>query len=261
MTEQSAVESCTYPTTTVQLPSRGLFYDGRVPDGNITLRPMTTQEEKMLLSPKKDRLAILDNVLTRCIVTKDIPLADMLIGDKFFLLLTLRSITYGMEYKFQTRCPSCNWDSQVILSIPKDLEIRVLEEADKEPFEVKLPSSGKTLGLRLLRVRDEVEVQRRVRQTSMKGPVVEGDPAYEYRLALHIVTIDGEEVNVLQALTLCENMLGGDSLVMRNAIDEQSPGVRLLLHNACDRCGETYDRTMPFTASFFRPGAESGLGG
>jgi len=241
------------PAIKVQLPSRGVLYDGVLPDGWVELSPMTTREEMLLLSPQKDRLALLDDVIDRCLVTRDLPLADMLVSDKVFLLLSLRSITYGSTYQFTLRCKKCGMELPVSMKVPEGLQLTVLTPEDKEPFEVKLPVSGKTLGLRLLRTKDESAVQSFVRQRVLHGMEEEGDPAYMYRLSRYIVTIDGETSTGVEALTLVENMVGGDSLAMRQAITDNDCSVDLRIKRVCSRCGSPLEELLPLTSEFFRP--------
>ena len=241
----------------VQLPSRGFFYEGRLPGGEVVLNPITTQEEKILLSPSGDRELLLDTVLERCVnLGSEMPYSSLLVADKFFLLLQLRAISYGPQYSFSLRCGSCHTEDHVTLVMPDDVQLRVLTENDHEPFEVTLPVSKKVLGLRLLRVRDEQEIARYARQKAFTRRAAEpGDPAYTYRLAQHIVTIDGEATGVVSALAFCETMVGQDSLVIRDAIEDNDCVADLVLTHACSRCGDTHDEVMPLTADFFRPGA------
>jgi hypothetical protein len=131
-----------------------------------------------------------------------------------------------------------------------------LTAEDKEPFEVTLPVCGKKLELRLLRVKDEDEVQRFVSQRA--GAESDGDPSYTYRLSRFIVSIDGKKVSALEALAFVESMVGGDSLVMRQTVEKNDCGADLTLELSCVRCGESWREIMPFTTEFFRPSSSSG---
>ncbi len=242
------------PSTRVQLPSRGILYAGRLPEGWVELCPMTTREEKILLSQQPDRAALLDRIIERCLPTKDVPLSEMLVSDRFFLLLMLRNITYGPTYRIHVSCPQCKVVVFQDIQLPDGLTLRVLTDADTEPFFVDLPMSGKKLGLRLLRVEDEQEIRRFVRQTAMTGrTAAEGDPSYIYRLARHVVSIDEQKVTTVQAVRFCENMIGGDSARMRHAVEESECGVTLTLKHTCSACGAAFEELLPFSDEFFRP--------
>ena len=245
-------------TTRVQLPSRGWFYDGALPDGWVELAPMTTKEEKLLLSPRSDRRELLHAVVKRCLRTDAVPLEDMLVADDMYLLLELRSMTYGPDYRFNLICSRCQSSSVYNITLPEGLRLRILTVADKEPFDVDLPVSKKKLSLRLLRVKDEQEIQRSVkRQSSFSAnqnqESVGGGADYIHRLAKHIVAIDDEEVEMPQAMKFVESMLGRDSLAMRRKIEECDCGVELVIETFCQQCSSPIEQLMPFTAEFFRP--------
>ena len=242
----------------VQLPSRGIPYGDALPEGWVELAPMTTKEEKLLLSARADRRELLHTVVKRCLKTDTVPLEDMLVADHMYLLLELRSMTYGADYRFSLVCSRCQDTSMYSVTLPEGLNMRVLTLEDAEPFYVELPLSKKKLGLRLLRVKDEQEVQRAIRQKSAfsinKGKVdATGDAGYIYRLAKHIISIDDEEVEMPAAVRFVESMVGGDSLAMRRKIEECDCGVHLVIETECQSCGSAIEQLMPFTIEFFRP--------
>lgn len=241
----------------VQLPSRGIFYGDSVSEGYVNLSPMTTNEEAMVQNPTADRLALLDSLLKSCLHLEKMDFKDLLVTDRLYLFLKLREITYGPEYEARFRCRRCSSVVVVPLMVPDGLNQRILTPEDKEPFELALPVRKKVLGLRLLRVRDEDEVQRYTKQRTARGVPESGDPSYVYRLSRHIVTIDGETVTPLAALNFCNNppLVGRDSLALRAAIEDHDCGVDMMIDVTCNRCGEVFTDMLPFTAiEFFRPG-------
>ena len=91
---------------TVELPSRGFFYQERIPDGMISMRPMRTSDEKLLAATSGDRTKILDKLIRGCLVSpaeEQMPYDEYLLGDKFFMMLYLRGITYGFNYDFKLK--------------------------------------------------------------------------------------------------------------------------------------------------------------
>jgi hypothetical protein len=236
----------------VELPSRGILYEGKLPGGVIEMTPMTTSDEKMLAGAKGDRAALVDTLLKRCLVTKSVPFEDYLIGDKLFMLLFLRGISYGFGYEFSIRCRTCGNSFKHRINIPNDLRVRVLTEDDFEPFEAKLPVSGKTVALRLLRNRDEDEVHRYVKREVSRSSS-DGDPSYMIRLSKHIVSVDGRTLSPVESLSFVEGLAAKDSLVIRNTVDSHDCGVDLEVQCECPICRDMFEQTMPFTQEFFRP--------
>lgn len=238
----------------LQLPSRGILYDGKVPEGRVVVRPITTDEEKLLVQVGKDKGRMLDEVIRRCIVSLPIPYEGLILSDKFYLFMFIRGVTWGFGYTFTLKCPSCGKEFSHSLKVPDDLRLRVLNEDDAEPIMVCLPMCKKEVGLRHLRVRDEWEIDRYVEQETRKGHADGmGDPGYIYRLAMRIVTIDGKTPNMMQAMKFCSKMHGRDSGTMNMAIEEHGCGMDLMLSVTCPGCGNRSDQQVPFTPEFFRP--------
>ena len=237
----------------VELPSQGLLYDGKLPNGCIKMRPMKTSDEKLLAGGVRDRTTLVDKLIQNCLITNNLPYEEYLIGDKSLMLLFLRGISYGFDYTFTLRCPSCNESFKHTLKIPDDFEVQQLTEEDKEPFEVQLPS-GALIEFRLLRIKDEQDIAKYTkRENRSRDASAEGDPSYTYQLAKRITKIDNVEVNMFEALQFCEDMYAPDSLALRNAVDEHDCGVSLIMQFECPMCYNEFEQLMPITAEFFRP--------
>lgn len=239
-------------------PSQGHLYDGRFPGGEVVLSPMTTSEEKILQQSGKDRMEIIDTLVQRCLVKCPVPYEELLIPDMFYLLLVIRNITYGSFYKFRLECPRCSLEYQHSLTIPDGLKLRCLTDEDEgEPWEVVLPMSEDRISFRLLRLKDETDIRRWTRQAYQRSVQV-GDPGYTYRLAKHVVAINGNEMDAVKRLDYVESMIGGDSNALRQAIDKHDFGVRLTLDSECPGCAHASQMRLPFDRKFFRPSSGEG---
>jgi hypothetical protein len=95
---------------TVELPSRGVFYDGTdgPTDGMLHIRPMTGEEEQILATPRfvKKGQAI-NMIFQRCMRDKYRP-EEFLTVDRTYLLIYLRGISYTPEYDVEVKCPECD---------------------------------------------------------------------------------------------------------------------------------------------------------
>ena len=236
-------------TERVQLPSHGIPYGDRLPDGWMEIRPITTKEEKYLLSPT-DRLNALNKILCDCVLTDTVAVEELLIADRQFLLLVLRNISYGKIYEFEMRCPRCREHFKKALKVPDDLVLTVFEEDDSaEGIEVKLPRCGQTVTLRLLRVKDENALLKK----ASGGFDQPGSDAYISRLAMHLTHVDGEEVKFSKAYAFVESMIGMDSSVFQKTLADKSCGVDLRMKFNCPVCQHEFDDVMPMSVEFFRP--------
>lgn len=244
-------------TNELTLPSGGHLYEGALPDGKLRYGAIRGKEEKLLAGAKGNATAVIDSVLTSCVALPEgFTVGDLILNDRFFVLLQLRAESYGSRYKFPVQCGACNAKFPHEVNLPDDFDVKVLEDDSKEPFVVKLPKSGKEVGFRLLRGKDEAAITRFGDQAFAKGKV-EGDPTYLYRIARHITEIDGEKIDqgrdMLKVVKFVENMHGMDSVTLRNAIDDADCGIDTTMNIECPKCEENIETSLPMTPEFFRP--------
>ena len=103
--------SWSVPTEFVELPSQGIFYPAGHPLQNqktVEIRYMTAKEEDILTSRSllKEGVA-LDRMLQNLLVSKNININTLLVGDKNALLVAARRTGYGADYETNVTCPSC----------------------------------------------------------------------------------------------------------------------------------------------------------
>lgn len=234
-------------------PSRGMLYDGKFPGGEVVVAPMTVMEEKLLADAGKDRSEIMNTIINRCLVDCPVPLDKLLIQDMMYLLLVIRNISYGADYKFTLTCPKCRLEYQKQMEIPGELKLRCLGDDDAgEPWEVKLPVSGDTIHWRHLRVEDETDI-RRFSKDAYQSSTQQGNPGYIYGLAKRVVRINGEVPHPTRRLDYVENMIAADSLAFRNDMEKRDFGVSIMLESLCPRCGNEAKVRLPFDREFFHP--------
>lgn len=236
----------------VQLPSRGIFYSGQVPDGWVSVEPMGTREEKLYASSQSGGIRIIDKIFDSC-VTCPISHNELVLGDRLYLLLQLRSVSYGDEYEFPFRCRECNAKCYEIIKL-SEIPIRAADNGQQPTFQVKLPILGVELELRLLTGIDEDKVRRYVGQLNARTRGKSDPIEYIYRLARRIVSIDNQSVGIKEAMELVESIKGKDSLALRDEIDDHDVGPELEVEPMCTSCGFVNGPlVMPFDSEFFRP--------
>lgn len=240
-------------SATVELPSKGKFYGDICPDGIVELYPMTGREESLVAGmDPADISETFDILLKRCLKTPIDP-DVMLSTDKFFLVLTLRANSYGSHYEFRVRCPQCGLYQHRHCEVPTDFEILWFKGDHAEPFSVTLPRSKDVVTFRLLRGKDEKDILKwRLKELEKETPR-EGDPSYTYRMAKHIVDINGKAPqHIGEAMRYFECLIAQDASTFSNAIDAQISGVNTELGVECKRCKTRFKTDMPFTSGFFR---------
>lgn len=253
------------PGKNVILPSRGLGYEGKLPDGVCTVFAMKTIDEKLFagINKRVDFEDVMDQLITRCTtIPKELSPKDLYLGDRLFLMMAIRMVSYGLNYSFQANCPSCNARQAYDVNLDDDLDIKFAEETDfSDPFEVTLPYCGDKLMMRLFRGEDERKILKYSDQ-QLKGKAALGDPAYVYRLALHITQVVSDEAErsimpdpkgvINRAIRYVETLDAPDSSAIRDAIDKCTPGILMALNLSCRSCGNNFDLTLPMSGDFFR---------
>ena len=130
---------------TFNVPSNGFFGGPKT----VTLRAMTTKEEKILYTAKD--FNFLDRLVKSCCVEpKDLDTGLLHQNDLMFLTFALRELTFGSTYTQTITCPECGskFDTEIDIS---EMDVNILDTKglDKK-LEVKLPVNGDTLKLTLL---------------------------------------------------------------------------------------------------------------
>ena len=90
-----------FPTEVLSLPSQGLLYpeDSPLRSGTIDVKYMTAKEEDILTSTNLIAQGkVIERLLESVIVTPNVKLDDLLVGDKNAVMMGTRILGYGSEY-------------------------------------------------------------------------------------------------------------------------------------------------------------------
>lgn len=238
---------------TVQLPSTGALYDGKLPGGKATLRPMGAPEEQIIFQRGGDPLAKSSKIISGCYLDAEkLPPEELLMVDRLYILFMLRVQMFGPVYEIPFACQRNDHQRKIKVNIMKDLEVKRMDEDLEEPFEVDLPHSGKHIEFRLLRGKDEDEVSRHAKRIMLKSSDA-GDPSSRYRIGLQILTIDSEKVEKSKATDFALGIDMADANEFRLAVEAVEGGIDLMLMHDCEQCGFVNEFLLPFTAEFLQP--------
>lgn len=242
-------------THTITLPSRGALYEGPLKDngGQVVIRVMTAQEQAILFSQGSSEDRITKIIANTCSLPKGFGVADLLTVDRMAILLAVRTYTFGPKYEFAYSCRYCKANQKHTCDIVQDLN-EVLKDDLAEPFEFKLPDSGKVLRMRFMRGFDEEAVQKYAKRMAMQSADA-SDPSALHRQARLIVDIDGEKTDVVKREAFVKALTARDSVIIDNELDAREPGIDLTIYVECRKCQGLNDMKMPFELEFFRPSA------
>ncbi|AMM44844.1 baseplate hub subunit [Bacillus phage SP-15] len=227
---------------------------GKINDINpiITLRNMTTAEEKLLLGSTSNAL---DQVLNSCIVEPaKLDVNSLISPDKHFILIKLRVLSYGPDYYVKHKCPSCGKLSEYKIDLDK-LDVHYLDEDFTEPFdEFTLPVSNKKVALRLPRMSDLNDADAKARKFHKKFPDAKGDMAYVYRLIANIYSVDDDaEMTSIQLQNFVEELHTRDTAYIKNRMSKVKIGIDTTIFEECPNsaCGEDVQFELPINSEFF----------
>ena len=251
-------ETAKFPTETIDLPSKGHFYDKDNPlsSGQIELKYMTAREEDILTSQNLIRKGIvIDKLIESLVVDKSIDLDTLLVGDKNAIMVAARILGYGGDYNFEIDCPSCGEHNKDGCNLSELEETKIKFkglEKGKNEFEFALPVSKKVLTFKILTQKDQIEIDEEL--TALKkirrGGVI---PEITTRLKKIILTVDGDATAVNTFVD--KEFLSRDSLDFRKHLSSITPDIDMTYNFECKLCGYTEGVAIPLGVSFLWPSA------
>ena len=265
------------PWEEVTLPSRGLYYGGRLPGGVCRVRAMGIHAEKILATQRLAQTGqSIDHLFKHCIqLTDEMDPLDLLSGDRVFLLYVLRGLTHGNNYEFSIKCPHCEFTSIQTYDLNELAGTQTFgdESLGEEPFKVSLPYMSEVLDrevwvkIRFMRGKDvstltnKQKFKKRISHSSQgRRPShnVVIDETITENLSLIIggfggEGVDGEVNNKAKITALVDRMHARDTSEIREFLRKNSPGIDTTIRVECPECGADYQTDLPITESFFRP--------
>jgi hypothetical protein len=256
------------------LASKGVFYGDAMPGGVLNMEAWGTPEERILQSPSLTMGETINRLIKRL---TDCPIdpEELILQDRAHFFQGLRCLSIGSSYSFNYKCTesSCDKKNRHHMDLEKDLHVTYADDEDllvslgvsrlEEPFLTDLPGKEVTVGWNLLRGKDEraidefVSRERSRTASRRRGPANDRrddeDISYEYRVARRIISIDGDEISLPDALAFVKSLKGDDSLALRRAVLDIELGIDPVVYPVCVHCGWENEIILPTDKSFFLP--------
>jgi len=272
------------PWETCQLPSMGIYYGW--PDGNVQVKAMGQTAEKILATQRLAQSGqSLDYLFRECCKFPDgFDPANLLLGDRTFLLYYLRGITHGNVYEFAITCPNTNCGSISTHAYDLNELAKTITWANKslgnEPFKIVLPYLSEAMGrefwvaVRFLRAvdannmlakkksRDKMVRPGGVRnrdKNKTRGP--RGAAPTKLERIDDTITDNMEKIivnvmGVADTFTIrdvIKKLHSQDTATIREWLRDNTPGIDNTVTVTCPDCGNEFTTELPITESFFRP--------
>ena len=240
------------PFDVLPLPSKGLLYPGK--NDTVKVQYLTAADENILTSQNLIKSGkVLDVLLERKVKDLNMPIGDMLVGDRNAIMIWLRATGYGDKYGVKLTDPNTadEFDYEVDLNSLKTKELSA-EPDENGLFDFELPRSKKKIKFKLLTVNDETRIMKTSENRSKKlGSVV--STTLTERLSTQIMSIDGvSDKNQIQQFI--QIMPAYDSLKFREYSDSIEPGIDMSVEVE-GPSGETFPSIVPLGLDFFWPNA------
>lgn len=229
-------------TETILLPSAGSKIYGQNFDGSLTLRAMTTKEEKVRTSATPSTFyEIMRTIINDCIVDNKkengeykIDSANFTDFDFYAVCVKLRILSYGDKYKTEAICTKCGRKFDYVADL-STLMYNLVPEDFEEPYQVgPLPRSGDVLTCRMLRVKDRIDIEKQAQTILAKDPTYVGDPRYLLEMERRIVSVNGEPLDFITAPEYVENMIAMDSDYYHYMVDKDCKDFGVIRINMTD---------------------------
>lgn len=246
------------PTETVELPSKGVFYPGG--KSTVKIKYLTAEEDDILYSPdliKSGR--VLDVLLDKAVMDRDLRPEDMLSGDRNFLLIEMRKTGLGSDYvPGEIMCPSCGQVHTPTIDLDKlsAKPLEIMPDANGE-YDVMLPIIKANIKFRLLTGKDEKRLAKLSEGNSAKGAGgIKVPKLITEKYVMQIMEVNGnrDKLHIKKFISI---MPMKDSMFFREYLRRIEPGLDLSYEFECPSCGHLDSRDIPITPKLFYPDLES----
>lgn len=230
----------------VQLPSQGVHYS----NGKKSLRVayLTAADENILMSPNLIQSeTVIDELLKRKILDRDIQLDEIVEEDRQAILIFLRNTAFGTEYNITLTDPATKkqFEAQLDLSVLKVKEFKLPQDSNGE-YSFFLPITKKNITFKFLNNSQEKDLQA-IKDSSGTNVA----PLNTKRLEMMIKSIEGQR-DQMAIYQFIQNLPIRDSQEFKKFVSENKPGLDLIVEVIAPS-GEKVPVLVDFGVEFFRP--------
>jgi len=231
----------------VELPTKGIHY----PNGKKSVRVsyLTATDENILAAPNLIQTNdIVNELLKRKILDKDITVEDYVEEDIQAILIFLRNTAFGTDYSVTLTDPKTNQDFKVEIDL-STLNVKdfTLTPDSNGEYQFFMEKSKIGITFKFLTKKQEKEIQEI--QKSWNGVGVA--PIMTKQLEFMIKSVNGNK-DLMNIRNFIENMPIKDSQDFRKYVAENKPGLDLT-QRAKTPSGDEIQFNIGFGVDFFRP--------
>jgi hypothetical protein len=244
----------------VELPIGYRDEEGHV-QRKVVLRKMTGKEEALLADRRNQKNGgrLVTELIQSCLVrlgeraTADSAVVTNLYSaDRNFLLLKLRTLTFGPELESNYTCSVCGEKTHVTEDLDS-LPVRALVNGEmpeeivvqlEDGFSDRDGQNHRALTMRLPTGKDEEAVAGQMRQNASLGK-----NALLARCMISLGDLPRHRIEALGPKILSDLTMTDRRLIDR-AINQAAPGLNMIREIECAHCGETFKQTLDMSHFF-----------
>jgi hypothetical protein len=231
----------------VELPSKGIHYTNN--KKSLKVAYLTASDENILSSPNLVATnTVVDELLKRKILDRDLKYEDIVEEDKQAILIFLRNTAFGSEYTMTLTDPKTGekFTTTVDLSNVSIKDFNLVADTNGE-YSYYFEKSKVDITFNFLTQKQEDEINKI--KDSWNGTGVA--PIITKQLEMMIKSIGGNK-NPMEVRNLIERLPIKDSQDFRKFISENKPGLDLT-KTVNTPSGDTIQVEVGFGVEFFRP--------
>lgn len=244
--EQFAIDP-TIAYDVVELPSKGIHYANK--KKSVRVAYLTAADENILSAQNLLKTnTVVDELLKRKILDKDISIEELSDEDRSAILIFLRNTSFGPEYTFYLKDPKTNeeFTAVVDLSEVKFKDFTLVPDEMGE-FKFHFPKSNVDITFKFLTKKQLKEIEKI--EESWNGIGVA--PVVTKQLEMMIKSIAGNR-DLMNIHNFVEQMPIKDSQEFRKFVKEHKPNLDLV-KSVIAPSGEKVNVEVGFGVEFFRP--------
>jgi hypothetical protein len=231
----------------VELPSKGIYYTNN--KKSVRVAYLTASDENILSSSALiNSGGVVEELLKRKIIDKDLPIDEIIEEDRQAILIFLRNTAFGSEYKVTLNDPKTNEEYTVSLDLStiKIKDFNLVADSNNE-YSYYMDKSKVTITFKFLTKKQETEIDD-IRK-SWNGIGVA--PIITKQHEFMIKSVGGNK-DLMMIRNFIETLPIKDSQDFRKYVNENKPGLDLT-QEVTTPSGDTTQIDLGFGVEFFRP--------
>ena len=231
----------------VELPSKGIYYQNN--KKTVRVSYLTASDENILSSSSLiNSGGVVNELLKRKILDKDLPIEEIIEEDRQAILIFLRNTAFGSDYIVSATDPKTDTQFQAEINLEtikiKDFKLVPNENGEYSYF---MQKSNVDITFNFLTIKQEKEIDE-IRK-SWNGIGVA--PIITKQLEFMIKSVGGNK-DLMNIRNFIEKLPIKDSQDFRKFVTENKPGLDLV-QNINTPSGDTIQVEIGFGVEFFRP--------